>query len=260
MNSDNLKTLDKLLKELDYFPLTIRTVSKGLSLSYLLKQWREERNKLLALRKDRQSSIAIVVSISILLSQLKNTNNPEALHLLGVLSLLPDGLSSWTGRISQIGLGFTRVRHLVCVLLQTSLCFLQGETLKVLSPIRHHILSHNPTAIRHVDDLERYYWILIRDQSKTNLGSGFTEARKILDSEMGNIGNLVKAIRDHPSLDVVEVTIDLSWYFSMTIRLIKIGEHTKHHADRCSQSLGEFCVFKADTRKPLLCCTRPECS
>ena len=188
-----------------------------------------------------QSSIAIVVSISILLSQLKNTNNPEALHLLGVLSLLPDGLSSWAGRISQIGLGFTRVHHLVCVLLQTSLCFLQGETLKVLSPIRHHILSHNPTAIRHVGDLERYYWILIRDQSKTNLGPGFIEARNILDSEMGNIGNLVKnAIRDHPSLDVVEVTIDLSWYFSMTIRLIKIGEHTKHHADRCSQSLGKI--------------------
>ena len=99
MNSDNLKTLDKLLKELDYFPLAIRlfaTVSKGLSLSCLLKQWREERSELLALRKDRQSSIAIVVSISILLSQLKNTNNPEALHLLGVLSLLPDGLSNWT--------------------------------------------------------------------------------------------------------------------------------------------------------------------
>ena len=70
MNSDNLKTLDKLLKELDYFPLAIRlfaTVSKGLSLSYLLKQWREERNELLASRKDQQSSIAIVVSISILL-------------------------------------------------------------------------------------------------------------------------------------------------------------------------------------------------
>ena len=63
MNSDNLKTLDKLLKELDYFPLAIHLfaiVSKGLSLSYLLKQWREERNELLASRKDRQSSIAIV--------------------------------------------------------------------------------------------------------------------------------------------------------------------------------------------------------
>ena len=237
MNSDNLKTLDKLLKELDYFPLAIRlfaTVSKGLSLSYLLKQWREERNELLASRKDWQSSIAIVVSISILLSQLKNTNNPEALHLLGVLSLLPDGLSSWAGRISQIGLGFTRVHHLVCVLLQTSLCFLQEETLKVLSPIRHHILSHNPTAIRHVGDLERYYWILIRDQSKTNLGPGFIEARNILDSEMGNIGNLVKnAIRDHPSLDVVEVTIDLSWYFSMTIQLIKLYGDRRTYETSC---------------------------
>ena len=104
MNSDNLKTLDELLKELDYVPLAIRllaTVGRGLSPSYLLEQWREERTELLELRKDRQSSIAVSISIS--LSQLKITDNPEALDLLGILSLLPDGLSSWTDRISHIG-------------------------------------------------------------------------------------------------------------------------------------------------------------
>ena len=87
MNSDSLKTLDELLKELDYVPLAIRlltTVGRGLSPSYLLGQWREECTELLELRKDRQSSIAVSISIS--LSQLKITNNPEALHLLGILS------------------------------------------------------------------------------------------------------------------------------------------------------------------------------
>ena len=235
MNDDSLKTLDELLKELDYVPLAIRllaTVGSGLSLTYLLRQWREERTELLDSepRNDRQSSIAVSISIS--LSQLMITNNPEALHLLGILSLLPDGLSSWADRISQIGPGFTKVHHLARVLLQSSLCFLQGETLKVLSPIRHYILLHNPAATHHVDDLERYYWNLIRDHSKTIFRPGFVEARKILDSEMGNIRSLIKnAIRNHPSLDVVEVTIDLSWYFSNTIPsielLMEIREQTK---------------------------------
>ena len=239
MDDDSLKTLDELLKELDYVPLAIRllaTVGSGLSLTYLLGQWREERTELLdsESRKDRQGSIAVSISIS--LSQLKITNNPEALHLLGVLSLLPDGLSSWTERISQIGPGFTRVHHLARVLLQTSLCFLQGETLKILSPIRHYILLHSPAATRHVSDLEHYYWNLIRDHSRTKLGPGFPEARKILDPEMGNIRSLIKnSIRDHPSLDVVEVTIHLSWYLVMTIPstelLMVIGEQTKYLGD-----------------------------
>ena len=252
MNDDCLEAIDELLKELDYVPLAIRllaTVGSGLSLTYLLRQWREERTELLdsESRNDRQGSIAVSISIS--LSQLKITNNPEALHLLGILSLLPDGLSSWTERISQIGPGFTRVHHLTRVLLQTSLCFQQGETLKVLSPIRHYILLHNPAATRHVGDLERYYWNLIHDHSKTEFGPGFPEARKILDPELGNIRSLIKnAIQDHPSLGVVEVTIDFSWYLSRTIPLIEllmeIGEQTKNLGDtsieaRRLQVLGE---------------------
>ena len=252
MNDDSLETIDELLKELDYVPLAIRllaTVGSGLSLTYLLRQWREERTELLdsESRNDRQGSIAVSISIS--LSQLKITNNPEALHLLGILSLLPDGLSSWTERISQIGPGFTRVHHLTRVLLQTSLCFQQGETLKVLSPIRHYILLHNPAATRHVGDLERYYWNLIHDHSKTEFGPGFPEARKILDPELGNIRSLIKnAIQDHPSLGVVEVTIDFSWYLSRTIPsielLMEIGEQTKNLGDtsieaRRLQVLGE---------------------
>ena len=258
MNDDCLKILDELLEELDYVPLAIRllaTVGSGLSLTYLLGQWREERTELLdsESRNDRQGSIAVSISIS--LSQLKITNNPEALHLLGILSLLPDGLSSWTDRISQIGPGLTRVHHLARVLLQTSLCFQQGETLKVLSPIRHYILLHNPAATRHVDDLERYYWNLIRDHSNTKIGPGFPEARKILDSELGNIRSLVKnAIQHHPSLGVVEVTIDLSWYFANTIPstelLMEIGEQTKYLGDtsieaRRLEVLGENLYFQS---------------
>ena len=256
INSDNLKTLDKLLKELDYVPLAIRllaTVGRGLSPSYLLGQWREERTELLELRKDRQSSIAVSISVS--LSQLKITNNPEALHLLGILSLLPDGLSSWTERVSQIGPGFARAHHLARVLLQTSLCFLQGETLKVLSPIRHYILLHNPAAIHHVDDLEHYYWNLIHAHSTIEFGPGFLETRKFFDPELGNIRSLIKnAIRNHPSLGVIEVTIDLSWYFAKTIPSIEllmgIGEQTKNLGDasieaRRLEVLGENLYFRS---------------
>ena len=50
---------------------------------------------------------------------------------------------------------------------------------------------------------------------------------------MENIRSLIKsAIQDHPLLGVVEVTIDLSWYFSRTLPLIEllmeIREQTKN--------------------------------
>ena len=54
-NSESLKVLNELLKEIDYVPLAIRllaTVGRGFSPSYLLGQWREECTKLLELRKD----------------------------------------------------------------------------------------------------------------------------------------------------------------------------------------------------------------
>ena len=97
--------------------------------------------------------------------------------------------------------------------------------------------------------LECYYWNLIHDHSKTEFGPGFPEAKKILDPELGNIRSLIiNAIQDHPSLGVVEVTIDLSWYLSRTIPsielLMEIEEQTKYLGDtlieaRRLQVLGE---------------------
>ena len=54
-NSESLKVLNKLLKEIDYVPLAIHllaTVGRGFLPSYLLGQWREECTELLELRKD----------------------------------------------------------------------------------------------------------------------------------------------------------------------------------------------------------------
>ena len=77
---------------------------------------------------------------------------------------------------------------------------------------------------------------LLESHLNTKPGLGFVEVRKILGSEMGNIISLIKnAIQNYPSLDVIEVTIHLSWYFSVTIPLVEllmeIKEQTKNLGD-----------------------------
>lgn len=71
LDEASMEILDELLKEVDCVPLEIRllaTVGKGYSPAYLLGKWKEERTEMLNLRKDRQGSIAVSLSLSRYLS------------------------------------------------------------------------------------------------------------------------------------------------------------------------------------------------
>ena len=100
-NDDTI--LNELLKELDYVPLAIHLlaqVSRGFKPISMLKRWRERRTQMLRLATskkalDRFESIDISVSLSI--TSLDVAHNPGAVQLLGMLSLLPDGLLRWQG-------------------------------------------------------------------------------------------------------------------------------------------------------------------
>src|ERR1700729_1820066 len=189
-------TLMTLLKELDYIPLAIHLIAQacsGFSLRHMLKLWCAKRTALLRTRgKGPDKLESIEVSISISLSSLDSTNNHQAVQLLAILCLLPDGLLRWEGRLLDIGSKFENVHGLLQSLRRTSLVFISNDILKVLSPIRHFVTDHHPAAEGHVKALEAYFWNLVATYATCQPGDGFIKAMQILEPEMGNLRSLVQ--------------------------------------------------------------------
>jgi hypothetical protein len=158
------------------------------------------------------------VSISLSLTALDITNHPEAVQLLSILCHLPDGLGQWEERLPHIGAGFQNVHYLVHLLYKTSLIFMMGDRLKVLSPIRHFITSHHPADQDHMSNLEKYFWDLVHTYATEPLGLGFKKSKEILEPDIGNISCLVKhALKIHPSTQIVEIILEVSQFLLLTI-------------------------------------------
>jgi tetratricopeptide (TPR) repeat protein len=214
--------LDTLLAEMDHVPLAVRLlaqVSIGFSPLYMLKRWREETTAMLCTHETMPGKLeSIEVSISLSLSALDITSNPEAVQLLGILCQLPDGLHHWEERLQLIGAGLRNIHRLVHLLHKTALIFIAGSGLKVLSPIRHFINHHRQADLDHVQSLENYFWEIVHTYSTEPVGPGFPHAREIMEPDLGNIRSLIKnAVQTHPSAHLVEIAIEVSEFLRLTI-------------------------------------------
>ena len=212
-----------LLAEMDYVPLAVQLlaqVSIGFSPLHMLKRWKEEKTAMLHTHEAeaRPGKLeSIEVSISLSLAALDITNHPDAVQLLSVLCHLPDGLGQWEEQLPHIGAGFQNIHHLVHLLHKTALLFITGGRLKVLSPIRHFITSNHQTDTEHIHCMENYFWDLVHTYATEPLGLGFSYAREVLESNMGNIQSLVKhTIQNHPSTQVVDIVLELSEFLYLT--------------------------------------------
>jgi len=210
-------TLMTLLKELDYIPLAIHLISKGcsgFSLHYMLQLWREKRTALLQTHGECPDKLeSIEVSISISLSSLDSTNNHQAVQLLTILCLLPDGLLRWEERLLDIGSKFENVHGLLQSLRRTSLVFISNDVLKVLSPIRHFVTDRHPAAEGHVKVLEAYFWNLVATYATHQPGDGFIKATQVLEPEMGNLRSLVRnSIQHQPTTEAIEIALKISQF------------------------------------------------
>ena len=220
-------TVMMLLKELDYIPLAIHLIAQacsGFSLRHMLKLWRDKRTALLRTRgKGPDKLESIEVSISISLSSLDSTNNHQAVQLLAILCLLPDGLFRWEERLLDIGSTFENVHGLLQSLRRTSLVFISNDVLKVLSPIRHFVTDHHPAGESHVKALEAYFWNLVATYATRHPGDGFIKATRILEPEMGNLRSLVQNnIQHQPTTEIIEIALQISRFTIWTHPSVEI--------------------------------------
>ncbi|KAJ7262875.1 P-loop containing nucleoside triphosphate hydrolase protein [Mycena rebaudengoi] len=106
-----------------------------------LSHWKSDGTRMLSEGFDQRSSL----NISIMLSYTSSRMTPGAQELLSILSILPDGLTDVD--MVQAKLPITNILACKATLIQTSLAFVdQDQHLKVLVPIREHILHIHPPA------------------------------------------------------------------------------------------------------------------
>ncbi|KZP08502.1 hypothetical protein FIBSPDRAFT_938972 [Athelia psychrophila] len=216
-SDDGNVVLDELLKELDYVPLAIHLlahVSKDLTSQYVLQQWQKHRTRMLSLDRYTNDKLESVdVSISLSMESLDVEQNSEAIQLLGMLCLLPDGLLSWQERLEVIEETFNTATFDLQLLRKYALVHITTGRLGVLSPIRHFVLQHHPPDLQHSQCICNIIWELVETYAMVELGPEKQGSIEVLTPEIGNISNLIDyAVAYDPGEIIVDIAIQTSWY------------------------------------------------
>ncbi|KZP08478.1 TPR-like protein [Athelia psychrophila] len=220
-SDDGNEVLDELLKELDYVPLAIHLlahVSKDFAPRYVLKQWQKQRTRMLSLdsyTKDKLESVDVSISLSMDLLHVER--DTEAIQLLGMLCLLPDGLLGWQERLEVIEETFDTATADLRLLRKFALVYTVGGKLGVLSPIRHFVLQHHHPDAEHTQCMYDILWQLVHTYAMVSFGPELQGAIETLTPEMGNIASLIDhaVARDHGE-PIVDIVIKISWHLSYT--------------------------------------------
>ncbi|KAJ7280681.1 P-loop containing nucleoside triphosphate hydrolase protein, partial [Mycena rebaudengoi] len=137
----SIKQLLELTGNLPLAVSLIASVAGSEGCAQALSRWKLESTWMLSEGYDQRSSL----DISIMLSYTSSRMTQGAQRLLSILSMLPDGLSD--ADMVQAKLPIPDILACKATLIQTALAFVgQDQHLKVLVPIREHILHVNPPA------------------------------------------------------------------------------------------------------------------
>ncbi|KAJ7200953.1 hypothetical protein C8J57DRAFT_1486522 [Mycena rebaudengoi] len=172
-------SIKELLELTGNLPLAVSLIASVASVegcARALSRWKWKRSSL---------------DISIMLSYTSSRMTPGAQELLSLLSMLPDGLAD--ADLVQAKLPIPDILGCKATLIQTALAFVgQDQHLKVLVPIREHILSvHPPADVLKLKLREHFHQILdlwhqFRDLNITD----------ILPQISGNLGNFNTVLHD----------------------------------------------------------------
>ncbi|KAJ7266634.1 P-loop containing nucleoside triphosphate hydrolase protein, partial [Mycena rebaudengoi] len=152
-------SIKELLELTGNLPLAVSLIASVASFqgcAEALSRWKLESTRMLSDGYYQRSSL----DISIMLSYTSSRMTPGAQELLSILSMLPDGLAD--ADLVQAQLPILDILACKATLIQTALAFVdQDQHLKVLVPIREHILSiHPPRNILKLKLWEHFHQIL----------------------------------------------------------------------------------------------------
>ncbi|KAJ7239239.1 hypothetical protein C8J57DRAFT_1478415 [Mycena rebaudengoi] len=244
----SIKELLELTGNLPLAVSLIASVASSEGCAKALARWKLESTRMLSDGYDQRSSL----DISIMLSYTSSRMTPGAQELLSILSMLPDGLAD--ADLVQAKLPIPDILACKATLIQTALAFVgQDQHLKVLVPIREHILSiHPPQNILKLKLQEHFHQILdLWHHQFRNLN-----ITDILPQISGNLGNFNTVLHDGlqpEGLDIVQNFRSILFlnqfyyqiYSTYSPLLLQLSGQMLHWKD--NQIFGEYLIQLLET-------------
>lgn len=190
--------INEILSLTDNMPLAINLLAhlvEAEDCSAVLCRWNAEKTSLISEGYDRRTNLDLSILLS--LSSPRITSEPDSRELLGLLSILPDGLSDV--ELLQSNLPVMNIHRCRAALIRTTLAYIdEHNRLKVLVPIREYMQKTQPPKDDMIGHLLAYFHALL-DLYMEGLSSQ-TVAR--ISSNYANINNIVlkRLQQNHPDL------------------------------------------------------------
>ncbi|KZT56085.1 hypothetical protein CALCODRAFT_509664 [Calocera cornea HHB12733] len=247
--------LDELLEKLDGLPLAIRLMASQAQLSEqspaeLLEAYAVEATKLLKTRGVGKLR-SLEVSIRLSLECRTMAEAPEALRLLSILCMLPDGSSLDHLRAMAHSMRGTLVTS-VTVLLHVALAWKEKGRLRVLSPIRDFILDEHPPEDKLLQEMRGYFTGLVLQAFEAGPQSQ-TLASAVLSTECGNLTSVFL----HSWSSIVEgdympllrsslVLAEVSYYtgYGNCVSLLEAAKTKAHYGEAVQQLEEARAIFE----------------
>ncbi len=199
--AENDPALDALLSALDYVPLAVTLMARvglyGETPSMLLKRWNDslDSTEVLNLGTDQLSSVKVSIEMSVNSNIIKA--NPDALHLLSILSMLPAGARR--DSIAALAPGIASARAIVN-LLQATLITLENprQIVRVLAPIRLYMQQHHPPTPEARLSLHSFYYTLLDTYYSMPGETLWVETLARIGPEEANIETILLDGMNHP--------------------------------------------------------------
>ena len=213
----------RLLHEVDRMPLAVtllgQLAGRGVALSELFNRWSRTHTALLSTRSDgRKYNVDASIHITInLLSA--STASPEPLQLLAICSLLPAGLRPFI--FEELRKYFKDIDGARQALRDYALISIGVDSeSRMLSPIRHFVLSRYPPAEERHAALCSVYFKLLRNANAARMDEGFKQRTVAVIPELGNLASLLLTLVHKPSEDIFEAVVgftELSQWLRPTV-------------------------------------------
>ncbi|KAI0293008.1 hypothetical protein B0F90DRAFT_192936 [Multifurca ochricompacta] len=198
---------EELIKAVDYVPLAVSLLAhlaQATLPTLLLKEWNQNQTKFIQMGQTHKLS-NLEYSIQLSIDSGRMRANPPARNLLGILSMLPDGIhTEQLGKFEEILVDMDILSNLR-TLQQCSLVHVIGERYQTHPIIRHFCNQQEVISSKYKDSLQNFYINLASSNSSEAqpryhaemvLEINNTKAMlfDLLKSNYGNNSKLVEAI------------------------------------------------------------------
>ncbi|KAL4249250.1 hypothetical protein ABKN59_007233 [Abortiporus biennis] len=212
-----------LVKTLDCVPLAITLMAKlamvGGSVTELQRQWDRDPSSMMADEvEDRASNVEYSIQLSIQSPRLQQF--PQALDLLKIISMLPNGVNR--ADLDSIAGDVKGLSRAIYILQEVSLIDQDhGDRLKVLSPIRAYVMSKLPPSQEASSQVYLFFWRLAEQYSEhvSETGDLSMIDPGTLHAELGNLNYLLTTAlkEDEITKEIIQAAHDFTTLLYWTI-------------------------------------------